>query len=221
MTRLANARPQKSRTKPSTSSIYSVHPGVTMVQHWIATLHEKTGRSLEQWGELIKADGPASEKQRVAWLKDEFELSANTALWLAESVGGTGTWDGDPNTYLRAAAVYVANMYAEAKAELRPLHDRLIEIARNLGGDVKVCPCRTVVPLYRRHIFAEIKPATNARIELGLALGETSPSDRLLAYRKQGSKSRLTHRINVRSVADIDDELRHRLRVAYNLDGKS
>lgn len=221
MTRLANTRPKQSRTKPSTSSIYSVHPGVSMVQTWIATLPEKTGRSLDQWSELIEADGPASDKQRIAWLKREFDLSANTAMWLAESVGSTDTWDGDPATYLRAAAVYVANMYAEAKAELRPVHDRLVEIARNLGGDVKVCPCRTVVPLYRRRIFAEIKPATNARIELGLALGKTSPSERLLVYRKKGSKSRLTHRLNIRALTDIDDSLLRYLRMAYELDAKS
>ena len=28
-------------------SQYDVHPGVAMVQNWVATLREKTGRSLE------------------------------------------------------------------------------------------------------------------------------------------------------------------------------
>ena len=37
-------------------SLYSVHPGVQMVQKWIAELPAKTGRSLEGAG---GAEGPA------------------------------------------------------------------------------------------------------------------------------------------------------------------
>jgi len=31
------------------SGLYSVHPGVAMVQTWMTELPEKTGRSLEEW----------------------------------------------------------------------------------------------------------------------------------------------------------------------------
>src|SRR6266567_1677935 len=50
--------------------------------------------------------------------------------------------------------------------------DELIKIAQQLGDDVRICPCKTIVPLYRRHVFAQIKPAAQKRINLGLALGE-------------------------------------------------
>jgi hypothetical protein len=39
--------PAKSRTKASDFP-YSVHPGVAMLQDWIAQMPEKTGRSLDQ-----------------------------------------------------------------------------------------------------------------------------------------------------------------------------
>ena len=42
---------------------------------------------------------------------------------------------------------------------LRALHDRIIELGVSLGDDVRICPCKTIVPLYRKHVFAEIKPA--------------------------------------------------------------
>ena len=41
------------RTADSKSS-YDVHPGVAMVQKWIAELKDKTGRSLEEWIALAK-----------------------------------------------------------------------------------------------------------------------------------------------------------------------
>jgi hypothetical protein len=35
-------------------SIYSVHPGIAMVQKWVKELPQKTGRSLDEWIELTK-----------------------------------------------------------------------------------------------------------------------------------------------------------------------
>ena len=45
-------------------SLYSVHPGVLMTQKWVATLKEKSGRSLEEWLKLVKKNGPPTEKER-------------------------------------------------------------------------------------------------------------------------------------------------------------
>ena len=39
------------------SSPYSVHPGVAMVQQWIADLPRKTGKTLEEWVALVQASG--------------------------------------------------------------------------------------------------------------------------------------------------------------------
>jgi len=48
-------------------------------------------------------------------------------------------------------------MFAGPKEALRPLYDELLKLGRSLGKDVKVCPCQTMVPLYRNHVFAQIK----------------------------------------------------------------
>ncbi len=56
------------------------------------------------------------------------------------------------------------------KIKLRPIYDELLKLGKSLGDDVKACPCKTIVPLYREHVFAQIKPTTNSRIDLGLAL---------------------------------------------------
>ena len=61
------------------SSIYGVHPGVAMVQKWVAELEEKTGRSLDGWIALIKTEGPEGEKERCEWLKTKHKLGTNSA----------------------------------------------------------------------------------------------------------------------------------------------
>ena len=51
-------------------------------------------------------------------------------------------------------------MYSGGKAGLRPIHDALLKLSRSLGDDVRVCPCKTIVPLYRNHVFAEMGATT-------------------------------------------------------------
>jgi hypothetical protein len=209
--------PQKTRGSTSTSS-YDVHPGVAMVQDWIAKLPEKSGRSLDEWIRLVKESGPPTETERRDWLKSNYQLGTNSAWWIAQRADGKGLEDGDPETYLKAAAEYVEVMYAGPKSELRPIHDALLKLARKLGKDVRVCPCRTIVPLYRRHVFAQIKPTTRTRIDLGLALGNTKTPKRLIDTGGLAKKDRITHRIPISSLSEIDDEVKRWMKTAYDLD---
>jgi hypothetical protein len=202
----------------SKSSIYSVHPGVRMVQEWIDNLKEKTGRTLEEWLELVKKEGPPTETERRDWLKKEHKLGTNSAWWIAERAEGKGTEDDDPEKYLQAAEVYVEEMYAGGKASLRDIHDQILKLAMKLGKDVKVCPCKTIVPLYRNHVFAQIKPATQKRVDLGFALKDRKATGRLIDTGGFAKGDRITHRIPLESVAEINDEVKRWLKTAYDLD---
>jgi Domain of unknown function (DUF5655)/Domain of unknown function (DUF4287) len=201
-------------------SPYGVHPGVMMVQNWRATLPEKTGRSLDQWVALVKAEGPATEKERRAWLKDRFQLGTNTAWWIAERRAGKGAEIDDPETYLATAAGWVDAMFGGKKKPLRPVYDELLRIGKGFGDDVKVCPCQTIVPFYRRHVFAQVKPTTLTRLDLGLALGDTHAAGRLNDTGGLARKDRITHRIALARPADIDDEVLHWFEAAYDRDGE-
>jgi hypothetical protein len=210
----------RASAKLKASSPYSVHPGVAMVQDWIATLKEKTGRNLEEWLDLIQKEGPPTVKDRREWLKKEHKLGTNSAWWLADGADGKGEEDGDPEKYLEAAARYVEAMYAGAKAGLRPIHDRLIDLGLKLGKDVRICPCQTIVPLYRNHVFAQIKPTTRTRLDLGFALKDAKAVGRLVETGGYAKGDRITHRIPLTSFEEIDDEVDRWLRTAYDLDAK-
>jgi uncharacterized protein DUF5655/uncharacterized protein DUF4287 len=208
----------RTATQSKKKSIYSVHPGVAMTVKWIGELKQKTGRSLDEWMRYLKKNGPKDEKERRAWLKAEHGLGTNTAWWLAERVEGKGTEVGDPDEYLKAAEGYVENMFAGGKAGLKPFYDALLKLGLEIGKEAKACPCQTIVPLYRNHVFAQIKPTTRTRIDFGFALGDTKAKGRLIDTGGFAKKDRITHRIEITSLDDIDDEVKHWLKVAYDRD---
>jgi hypothetical protein len=203
--------------------VYDVHPSVKMLEKWIATLKEKTGRSLEEWMKFIKKEGPPTEEERRDWLKKEHALGTNNDRWFAERSVGKGGDEDSSEAYLKAAPAYVEKMYAGPKAALLPIHDAIIKAGRAVAKDVKVCPCQTIVPLFRTHVFAQIKPSTRTRIDLGFALGPLVKQGKKIAARLEDTggyakRDRITHRIPLTSVAEVDDEVRKWLKTAYDLD---
>jgi hypothetical protein len=188
---------------PKIKSLYSVHPGVLMVQKWIETLPEKTGRSLDEWLFLLEREGPPTAQERRDWLKTQYKLGTNSA-----------------ETYLQTAEQYVADMFAGPKAGLRPLYDALLHFGLSFAPDVKACPCKTIVPLYRNHVIAQIKPATRTRIDFGFAFGATKAAGRLIDTGGFAKKDRITHRIEIKALSDIDAEVKQWFQVAYERDAE-
>jgi hypothetical protein len=200
--------------------LYDVHPGVAMVQKWISELKHKTGRSLVEWIALAKKEGPKDETARRAWLKTKHKLGTNSAWWISDRVEGKGGEEDSPENYLAAAAIYVEDQYSGRKSALRPIYDELLQLGKSLGPDVKACPCKTMVPLYRNHVFAQIKPTTNSRVDLGLCFTTYKGKLPALLIDTGGlaKKDRITHRIELASPTQIDADLQKWFRAAYILD---
>jgi len=206
--------------KPSAAkSQYDSHPSIPMVQKWVRELEAKTGRSLPQWIDLVKNEGPKDEKGRREWLKAKHGFGTNNASWIAQRAEGKGLEEEDPETYLKAAAQFVEQQYSGPRAALRPIYEALLKLGKSMG-EVKVSPGKTIVPLYRNHVFAQIKPATNTRIDLGFALARYKGKlpKRLIDTGGLAKKDRITHRIEVKALSDIDDEVKRWLKIAYELD---
>jgi uncharacterized protein DUF5655/uncharacterized protein DUF4287 len=213
------AMPTKSRSKASKSR-YSPHPSLAYAQGVVAGMKAKTGRSLEEWVALVAKRAP-DEGARAAWLKEEHGLGTNYAGWIAARSLGKDEEHTDPAAYLRAAEQYVEAQYAGAKAALRPLYEALLERGLALGRDVKACPCKTMVPLFRNHVIAEIKASARTRVDLGLALGKYAKKlpKTLVDTGGAAKKDRITHRIALARPEDLGPEVERWLRVAYELDG--
>jgi hypothetical protein len=209
-------------SKKSIKSIYGVHPGIAMVQKWIAELKPKTGRSLQEWITLVKKEGPRSEADRREWLKSKHKQPTNSAWWIAARADGKDTDEDSPEKYLAIAPKYVDEQYSGKKKTLRPIYDELLQLAAKVGSDVKACPGKTIVPLYRAHVFAQIRPTTNTRVDLGLALTHYQGKfpKRIVDTGGLAKRDRITHRIELKNTADLDQEVEHWLKIAYDLDEK-
>jgi uncharacterized protein DUF5655 len=169
---------------------------------------------------LLQKEGPTDEKSRREWLKTKHKLGTNSAWWLAERASGKGGEEDDAESYLRSAVRHVEGQYAGPKEKLRPIYDELLSLGKSMGADVKACPCKTIVPLYRRHVFAQIKPTTNTRVDLGLALAQYKGKlpKRLIDTGGLVKKDRITHRMELKASVDIDGEVKRWLKIADDLD---
>ena len=196
---------------------YAVHPAVAHGQAIIANLAGTTGHSLPQWLKLVATQKLDERRAIMAWLKEAHGLGMSSAMLIAEAAT-QGSESLSVEGYLRAAPGYVDALFASPKAALRPLYEDLLGIARALGEDVRVSPCKTFVPLYREHVFAQLKPGTRTRLDLGLALGGLKAKGRLIDTGGFAKKDRITHRIAISSLVDIDAETRDWLTRAYIAD---
>lgn len=197
---------------------YQVHPAVGMVRKWVDALPTKTGRTLGEWSELIRQARLPDAKARRDWLKSEHGFGGNEGYWLAEYSQGRHTWDFDPDVYLVQARGFVDTLFAGPKAHLRPIAETLLDFARTLGDDVRICPCKTMIPLYRNRAFAQIKPATRTRLELSLALEETPFDDVLILNPRAKLDDRQRHVIALAGPKDVTATVKKWLKKAYALD---
>ena len=124
----------------------------------------------------------------------------------------------DAEQYLKEAPGYVDAMFSGKKAGLRPIYEALLQLAFTLGKDVTVSPAKTIIPFYRHHVFAQVKPTTQTRVDLGFCLRGVKPAGRLVTTGGEAKGDRITHRIGLESLAEIDREVRDWLKRAYDAD---
>ena len=203
--------------KPAKSE-YDPHKSLRLVKSIIEGMKKKTGRSLDEWLQLAKEKGPAAEKQRRDWLKKEHRLGTNYAAWIAQRSVGKNSHDEEPEQYLQHAQDNIEKMFTGPKEHLRPIYDEILKFARSMGPDVRVSPCSTMVPIYRKHVIAQIKPTTRTRIDLGLALKTAKVPKRLIDTGGFEKKDRITHRIELTSINDFDTEAKKWMKAAYEGD---
>ncbi|WP_412560276.1 DUF4287 domain-containing protein [Winogradskyella sp. MIT101101] len=174
------------------------------LQTMINNMPEKTGKSLEEWKKILKAKAFTKHSEGVKFLKTEHGVThgfANTIVTLSKD-------DNNSNEDL------VTNQY-KGKETLFPIYEKLLPIVKGFGNDVTVTLKKTSVSVIRKRQFVLIKPATKTRIDLGLKLPDKPTTDRLGNSGPFGTMC--THRVQLNSVEDVDDELIGWMREAYEM----
>lgn len=174
----------------------------------IAGLKEKTGKTLEEWINLLKSAGLAKHKEMVTLLKTTHGVTHGYANMIALQALGTDSHTATDDSSL------VDGQYAGKKADLRPVYETILAAVKKLGKDVEVAPKKAYVSLRRDKQFAILQPSTTTRLDVGLVLPGAETTDRL---EPAGSfNAMVTHRVRVESADQVDKELVGWLRQAYS-----
>lgn len=197
---------------------WDVHPGVAMMKKWVADLPAKTGKTLEQWSAVYRKAAKAHpvRKDMVAAMKTEHGLGTVTAEQIWEYTFNTLAWEGDDAAYLAAADRYVDDQYAGAKANLRPIFEEVLAFARGLSADVRACPCKTMVPLYRGRVFAELRAATRTRFEIALCMTDVPFEGVLRRNPRAKGSDRQLYVIHLEALKDFTPEVKKWLKKAHS-----
>lgn len=165
------------------------------------TLREKTGKSLDDWLGVVRASGLTKHGQILAELKGKHGLTHGYANMLALLSTGYGKTTGDE---------LVEAMFTGSKAGLRPIYDRLMEVAQSFGP-LEVAPKKTMVTFRRSRTFACFTPSSAKRADLGITLKDEAPTARL-----RDTTGGMTNRaVWIADPSEIDAEVIGWLRRAY------
>ncbi|MFY0688221.1 MAG: DUF4287 domain-containing protein [Cyclobacteriaceae bacterium] len=170
----------------------------------IDNMPEKTGKSLQEWKQVLKSKGFEKHGEAVKFLKTEHGVThgfANTIVTLSKDQND------EPEDLVQAQY--------KGKEALVPIYESLINMVLQFGDDVTITPKKGSVSIIRKRQFALIKPATKTRIDLGLKLPGVATNDRLGDSGPFGSMC--THRVQISDVEQINNELKDWLREAYDM----
>ena len=172
------------------------------------SLAARTGRSLEEWLALVQASqlDPLDQNAVRGWLRREHGVPQNSQWAIADAAARSAGWV--PPT----VPEYLDRQYAGAKAALRPVYEALAAAIGQLGDDVTVEGRGSYIPFVRGRQFAAIAAAARDRVDLGLRFTDPPDAGRLQPASGPGQA---THKVSLRSVDDVDDEVLYLLHVAY------
>ena len=176
-------------------------------QDFIATVQEKTGKSLDEWLDHLKATGQMKTNEMIQYLKQEHDFNHMQATIL------TGIYfnDGQP---VHDYDVLLAKLF-DGKGTVRPIYDRLQElIATELPDGVDLIPTKTYVSIEGKRVFACAK-INKQNIRVGLDL-DIPFDDIVVPAKGLGAMPNISHMVEVTDPTQVDDRLTALLQQAYD-----
>lgn len=175
-------------------------------QTMIENLHKNTGKTLEQWIEIVKKQHFSKHGEIIKFLKEQHEFTHGFANLVAHKANETDAGSAASQDEL------ITKQY-QGKEHLKPLFDRLMGEILKFGNDIEIAPKNSYVSLRRKKQFATLNPATKTRFEIGINLKGQIPKGKLEAEKPNAMCS---HKINIADINDIDKEVFEWIKAAYD-----
>ena len=145
----------------------------------LANIEKRTGKSLAALARSSKAAACSKHGEIRDMLKRDLGMGhgdANTLVHHVLKSDGASAADAAGKT----ADAVLDEIYAGAKAPLRPIHDALMSAIETFGP-FEIAPKKGYVSLRGKKQFAMIGPATKTQVEVGLNMKDVKPTARLVA----------------------------------------
>jgi predicted transport protein len=175
---------------------------ITMIEN----LHKNTGKTLDQWIDIVKKQNFEKHGQIVKYLKENHAFTHGFANLVALKARGADAGSVENKNDL------VEKQY-KGKEHFRPIYDRLINEVKKFGSDVEIAPKNNSVSLRRKKQFALLQPVTKTRFEIGINLKGHDPKGKLEAVTT--ANAMCSHKINLADEKDIDKEVIEWIKKAY------
>lgn len=167
-------------------------------------LLKNTGKSLAEWTASVKVLKFEKHGQIMKFLKEEKGLTHGFANFIALKALATDAGSFENKDEL-------INSQYKGKEHFRSIYDRLIADISKFGNDIEIVPKIANVSLRRKKQFALLSPITKTRFEIGINLKGQEPKGKLLP----SGNAMCTHKINLASMDDIDQEIIDWIQKAY------
>jgi predicted transport protein len=178
-------------------------------QTMIENLHKNTGKTLEEWIQIVQKQSFSKHGEIISYLKQKHGFTHGFANLVAHKSKGSDAGSTDNPDDL------VTKQY-QGKESLKPIYEHLLAEIQTFGKDIEVAPKNSYVSLRRKKQFALLNPATKSRFEIGINVKGVEASGKLIAE-KAGSMC--SHKINLNSIDEIDSEVLDWLKKAYEAAG--
>lgn len=175
-------------------------------QTMIENLRKNTGKTLDQWTKVVKAEDFKKHGEMVSFLKKQHGLTHGFANLIAHKARKSDAGSVENKDDL------IVKQY-QGKEHFKPIYEKLAAEILKFGKDVEVAPKNAYVSFRRKKQFATLKPATKTRFEIGINLKGQEPQGKLEAERPNAMCS---HKINLTDINDIDTEVIDWIRTAYD-----
>ncbi|MBN2614701.1 MAG: DUF4287 domain-containing protein [Bacteroidales bacterium] len=172
----------------------------------IENLHKNTGKTLEQWIDIVKQQNFSKHGAIIQFLKEQYQFTHGFANLVAHKAKGTDAGSADNLDDL------ITKQY-QGKEHFKVLYDKLISEIQTFGNDIEIAPKKAYVSLRRKKQFAMLNPATKTRFEIGIHLKGIDPIGKL---EPEKPNAMCSHKINLSDIKDIDKEVINWLKTAYD-----
>ena len=143
----------------------------------LANIEKRSGKTLEQLAQAIKASGLSKHGELRDMLKRDYGMGHGDANTLVHHVLKS---DGTAAAGEKPIADVIDEIYSGPKSSLRPLHDAVMAAIKPFGP-FEIAPKKGYVSLRRKKQFAMVGPATKTAIEIGINAKDLAGDARLIA----------------------------------------